>query len=65
MIRRLTYQLMIPAFSLALLSAIIVHAQSTSGSITGTVRDNSGAPITDASVTVSNPSTNLVRQLTT
>jgi outer membrane receptor protein involved in Fe transport len=64
MIRRLTFQLMIPVISLALLLAIVAQAQSTSGSITGTVRDNAGAPIADASVTVSNRSTNLVRQLT-
>jgi hypothetical protein len=39
--------------------------QSTSGSITGTVKDNAGAPITDANVTIANPATNLTRQVST
>src|SRR5262249_52326822 len=39
--------------------------QSTSGSITGTVKDNAGAPVADASVLVTNPATNLTRKVTT
>jgi hypothetical protein len=53
--------------SLTLLIFLSVEsfAQSTSGSITGTVKDNAGAPIADASVVISNPATNLKRQTAT
>jgi outer membrane receptor protein involved in Fe transport len=50
---------------LALLMAPAGFGQSTSGSITGTVKDNAGAPIADASVTITNPATNLKRQVST
>jgi len=53
------------ALLLALLIAPAGLGQSTSGSITGTVKDNAGAPIADASVTITNPATNLKRQVST
>jgi hypothetical protein len=40
-------------------------AQSTSGSITGVVKDSAGAPIADASVKISEPSTKLTRAVKT
>lgn len=46
-------------------SANVSWGQSTSGSITGTVKDNTGAPIVEASVTITNPAINLTRQITT
>jgi len=42
-----------------------VQGQTTSGRISGAVRDKSGAVIANASVTVTNPATNLVRTATT
>jgi hypothetical protein len=39
--------------------------QSTSGSITGTVKDGAGAPVPEANVLVANPATNLTRKATT
>src|SRR5574341_960110 len=55
----------LPALLLALLMAPAGFGQSTSGSITGTVKDNAGAPIADASVKITNPATNLTRQVST
>jgi hypothetical protein len=43
----------------------MAFAQSTSGNISGIVKDSSGAPISGASVTITNPATNYSRQLTT
>ncbi|MBO0721489.1 MAG: carboxypeptidase regulatory-like domain-containing protein, partial [Blastocatellia bacterium] len=37
--------------------------QSTSGSITGTVKDTAGAPIADAAVSITEPSTKFARQV--
>ncbi len=45
--------------------ATVSWGQSTSGSITGTVKDNTGAPIVEASVIIANPATNLTRQIST
>jgi Carboxypeptidase regulatory-like domain/TonB-dependent Receptor Plug Domain len=55
----------IPALLLVVLSASASYGQSTSGSITGTVRDAAGAPIANAVVTVTAPATNLTRQIRT
>jgi Carboxypeptidase regulatory-like domain/TonB-dependent Receptor Plug Domain len=55
----------IPALMFALIISTAGFAQSTSGSITGTVKDANGAPIPDASVTVTNPSMNLTRTVPT
>ena len=52
-------QWLLAALLLALAAASF--GQSTSGSITGTVRDNAGAPIAEANVTIVNPATNLSR----
>ncbi len=52
-------------FSLLLLSAIVLFAQSDNSSITGVVRDPSGASIAAAKVTVRNEGTGFERQLTT
>jgi hypothetical protein len=47
------------------LCGLPLSAQVTSGTITGRVQDSTGAAIKDASVTVSNPSNGLTRNLTT
>jgi hypothetical protein len=47
-----------------LLGGTALFGQSTSGSITGTVRDNAGALIPEATVTVANAATNLKRTVT-
>src|SRR5262245_16659395 len=65
MITRFLSKRLISALALVLLAATIGLGQSTSGSITGTVKDNAGAPITDANVLVANPATNLTRKVTT
>jgi hypothetical protein len=46
-------------------AACFIHAQVESGSIVGTVRDQSGAVIAGASVTVTNTGTNIARQVKT
>src|SRR5581483_7969794 len=53
------------ALLLTFLFAPASFGQSTSGSITGTVKDNAGAPIADANVTIINPATNATRQVST
>src|SRR5262245_35593133 len=65
MVSRIFLRLSIPALILATLSATAIFGQSTSGSITGTVKDEAGAPIPEAAVTINNPSTNLSRTITT
>src|SRR5262247_337476 len=65
MITRFLSKRLIPALALVLLAATTVLGQSTSGSITGTVKDGSGAPVSDANVMVTNPATNLTRKVTT
>src|SRR5262245_33288404 len=65
MITRFLSKGLIPALALVLLTATSVLGQSTSGSITGTVKDNAGAPVADANVLVTNPATNLTRKVTT
>ncbi|HKQ78812.1 MAG TPA: carboxypeptidase regulatory-like domain-containing protein [Blastocatellia bacterium] len=65
MITRFLSMRLIPAFALVLLAATIGVGQSTSGSITGTVKDGAGAPVPDANVMVTNPATNLTRKVTT
>ena len=44
-----------------LLGSTVLFGQSTSGSIIGTVKDNAGALVPDATVTVANPAINLKR----
>ena len=65
MITRFLSKRLIHALALMLLAATTGLGQSTSGSITGTVKDNNGAPIADANVLVTNPATNLTRKVTT
>jgi hypothetical protein len=50
---------------LALLLAVTAFGQSTTGSISGIVKGSSGAPIPDATVTITNPANNLSRIVTT
>src|SRR5215475_9995023 len=65
MIQRFLSKRSITALALVLLAETMGMGQSTSGSITGTVKDGAGAPITDATVLVTNPATNLTRKITT
>src|SRR5499426_2572412 len=65
MITRFLSKRSITALALVLLAAATGLGQSTSGSITGTVKDGSGAPVSDANVMVTNPATNLTRKVTT
>src|SRR5438034_6187752 len=53
------------AWCLALLLAFSVPAQKSSGQISGTVLDPQGAAIPDATVTVTQPATGLLRTVTT
>jgi outer membrane receptor protein involved in Fe transport len=53
------------ALALALLLAEPAFGQSTSGSITGMVKDDTGAPIVDANVTITDPATRLTRSVRT
>src|SRR5579863_9906346 len=50
-----------------LLAAISAHGQSLAGlaALSGTVRDSTGALITDAAVEISNPSLGIDRKITT
>ena len=65
MITRFLSKRSITALTLVLLAAATGLGQSTSGSITGTVKDGAGAPVPDATVLVTNPATNLTRKVTT
>ena len=65
MITRFLSKRSITALALMLLAATTGLGQSTSGSITGTVKDGAGAPVPDANVLVNNPATNLTRRVTT
>ena len=65
MITRFLSRRSITALALMLLAATSGLGQSTSGSITGTVKDGAGAPVSDANVLVTNPATNLTRKVTT
>src|SRR5215510_14542302 len=65
MIPRRLWRWATPVLMLVWLTASPSFGQSTSGSITGTVKDNAGAPVTDANVTITNPATNLKRQVNT
>ena len=65
MITRFLSKRLVPALALVLLAATTGLGQSTSGSITGTVKDGAGAPVPDANVMVTNPATNLTRKVTT
>lgn len=47
------------------LAGIIVQAQTSSGRISGTVTDSTGAVVANAAVTISDPKTNLTRTATT
>jgi outer membrane receptor protein involved in Fe transport len=55
----------IPALLFVALTASAGYGQSTSGSITGTVKDAAGAPIANAGVIITAPATNLSRQIRT
>jgi hypothetical protein len=59
MISRGLRRSLIPALCLLGLAAIAGFGQSTSGSITGTVKDSTGSPIADASVNITNATNNL------
>ncbi len=65
MITRFLSKRSITALALVLLAATTGLGQSTSGSITGTVKDSAGAPVPDAAVLVTNPATNLTRKVMT
>jgi len=65
MITRYLSKRSITALALVLLAATTGLGQSTSGSITGTVKDGAGAPVPGANVLVTNPATNLTRKVTT
>jgi len=65
MITRFLSKRSITALALVLLTATTGLGQSTSGSITGTVKDNNGAPIADATVKIINPATSATRQVST
>src|SRR5262249_18274531 len=58
---RLGLRRLIPLMVLAACCAMAALAQSTSGTISGVVKDNNGAIVADATITVSNTSTNLTR----
>jgi hypothetical protein len=65
MITRFLSKRSITALALVLMAATTGLGQSTSGSITGTVKDGAGAPVPDAAVLVTNPATNLTRKVMT
>jgi hypothetical protein len=52
------------AVAIACFTAAPLLAQVTSGTIFGTVKDNSGAVVKDASVTITNPANGITRQMT-
>ncbi|HEX4950725.1 MAG TPA: carboxypeptidase-like regulatory domain-containing protein, partial [Blastocatellia bacterium] len=62
--RSLQKQVLVFLFMLLSLGTVS-WGQSTSGSITGTIKDNTGAPIVEAGVTITNPAINLTRQIIT
>ena len=51
--------------ALTALSPVTMQAQGTTGSITGTVTDTTGAPIPGATVTITQPTTNAVHKIVT
>ncbi len=53
------------AVLLLLLPAVYAHAQFESASVLGTVKDGSGAAVSNATVTLTNTSTNVVKTATT
>jgi hypothetical protein len=65
MVTRFLSKRSITALALVLLAGATGMGQSTSGSITGTVKDGAGAPVSGANVLVTNPATNLTRKVTT
>ena len=65
MISTLLVRRSIVALLFTVLLAVASFGQSTSGSITGTVVDNTGATIADANVTVVNAATSLARTIKT
>ncbi|MBO0859551.1 MAG: TonB-dependent receptor [Chloracidobacterium sp.] len=65
MIKRFLSKRSITALALVFMVGTVGMGQSTSGSITGTVKDAAGAPITEATVLVTNPATNLKRKIST
>ena len=65
MISTLLVRRSIVALLFTVLLGVVSFGQSTSGSITGTVVDNTGAIISDATVTVANEATSLTRTIKT
>src|SRR4030095_8906485 len=65
MISTLLVRRSIVALLFTVLLGVVSFGQSTSGSITGTVVDNTGAIISDATVTVANEATSLARTIKT
>jgi hypothetical protein len=61
---RVVWQSVVVALSASLL-AISLHAQVTTGTIFGIVRDASGAAISGAIVTINDPAVGLTREVTT
>jgi len=59
-----TFRIILAALTMGL-CGLPLSAQITSGTITGRVQDSTGAMVKGATVTVSNPSNGLTRQLTT
>jgi hypothetical protein len=51
--------------ALAILSLVSAHAQEAGGTVTGTVSDPSGAAVVNASVTIKNVATGVVRDIAT
>src|SRR4051812_32428909 len=49
--------------ALCLASAVTLHAQSTFGTILGTVRDNSGAVVPNATIRITNTDENTSREV--
>ena len=64
-VRRAPLVLLVIAVLLAQVGGPLALAQSASATLSGTVADEKGDVVTDASVTVSNPATGLQRQVTT
>jgi hypothetical protein len=61
---KLSWEVLICSLTLCLFSSILLRAEVT-GAISGTVSDPSGAAVAGAKVTLQNPDTGLVRQVTT
>ena len=62
---RSIHQWLLALLLMLLALATVSWGQSTSGSITGTVKDSAGAPIVEANVTIANAAISLSRQIKT